>query len=368
VPNLAGHPRARRAHTAGRPGVRRLGSVTHVTTRLVYTADELLREHEYAAAHVVAGVRMHGGFLADGTYQPPRALVREPALDAWTAALRSRGGDLLDADASLLGGARLPNVEQSRVLLRHGLGETFWNTLTITGKIEAKGRLLADATFPDLQPFIVDDISEMAVGHLNRGLLYAHGIDEGGLPDEGIGGHDVMWFVARDLAFGEGAYPDVEPPESIARPEAGRRFVPEVEPVVEGLLSLLANLLIIEFRAEIGFEATQAILRTPDLFPGRRAEAELAAEIVGRIRADEEIHVRSLRLYLGELAQVRFRTVDGGEIAGRDVIDRFWHGLVHWATVEQPRLAAAQQRRLIEARIARHDDPAAVLSEFDRAA
>ncbi len=334
----------------------------------MYTAEELLQEHVYAAPHEVAGHRMHGGFLADGRYQPPRALVREPALDAWTAALRARGGDLLDADASLLGGVRLPTVEQSRVLLRHGLGETFWNSLTITGKIEAKGRLLAEMTFPDLQPHIVDDISEMAIGHLGKGLLYAHGIDEGGLPDQGIGGHDVMWFVARDLAFGAGAYPDVEPPESIARPEAGTRFVAEVEPVVEGLLSLLANLLIIEFRAEIGFEATQAILRTPDLFPGRRAEAEQAAELVGRIRADEEIHVRSLRLYLGELAQVRFRTVDGSTMAGAEVIDRFWGGLVRWATVDQPRLAAVQQRQLIEGRIARHPDAPSVLAEFDRAA
>ncbi len=339
-----------------------------MTARLVYDADELLREHEYAAPHVVAGHRMHGGMLADGSYQPPRALVREPALDAWTEALRARGGELLDADASLLGGVRLPTVEQSRVLLRNGLGETFWNSLTITGKIEAKGRLLAEMTFPDLQPYIVDDIGEMAIGHLGTGLLYAHGIDEGGLPDQGIGGHDVMWFVARDLAFGAGAYPDVEPPESIARPEAGRRFVPEVEPVVEGMLSLLANLLIIEFRAEIGFAATQAILRTPDLFVDRRAEAELAAELVGRIRADEEIHVRSLRLYLGELASVRFRTVDGGEMPGDEVIGRFWHGLVHWATVEQPALAAAQQRERIAARIARHPDPDRVLSEFDRAA
>ena len=339
-----------------------------MTAPLVYSADELLREHEYAAPHVVAGHRMHGGMLADGSYQPPRALVREPALDAWTAALRERGGELLDADASLLGGVRLPNVEQSRVLLRHGLGETFWNSLTITGKIEAKGRLLAEMTFPDLQPYIVEDITEMAIGHLSKGLLYAHGIDEGGLPDEGIGGHDVMWFVARDLAFGPHAYPDVEPPESIARPEAGQRFVPEVEPVVEGLLSLLANLLIIEFRAEIGFAATQAILRTPDLFVDRRAEAELAAELVGRIRADEEIHVRSLRLYLGELAHVRFRTVDGGTMAGAEVIGRFWDGLVRWATVDQPALAAVQQRELIGARIARHADAERVLSEFDRAA
>lgn len=311
---------------------------------------------------------MHGGIMADGTYQPPRALVREEAFGAWERALRARGGEVLDADSSLLAGVRLPTVEQSRVLLREGLGETFWNSLTIIGKIEAKGRLLAEMTFPDLQPYIVDDISQMAIGHLPKGLLWAHGIDEGGLPDEGIGGHDVMWFVARDLAFGAGSFPDVDPPEQIARPEAGRRFLPEVEPVVEGLLSLLANLLIIEFRAEIGFAETQAILRTGDLFAGRREQAELAAELIGRIRADEEIHVRSLRLYLGELAHVRFRTLDGLSVPGRELIGRFWNGLVHWATVDQPRLSAEQQRTLIHERIARHPDAARVQAAFDAAA
>ncbi|CAB4883150.1 unannotated protein [freshwater metagenome] len=335
--------------------------------QLVYSEAELMSDHPFERPHTVDGRRMHGGFTSSGTYQPPRALVREPALLAWTDALRARGGELLDADASLLNGERVPGVEQSRILLRHGLGQTFWNSLTITGKIEAKGRLLAEMAFPDLQPFIVEDISQMAIGHLNKGLLKAHGLDEGGLPDEGIGGHDVMWFVARDLAFGRGAYPDVEPPENIARPEATKRWMPEVSQMAEGLISLLMNLLVIEFRAEIGFAASQAILRTPDLFPGHRDQAEEAAEIIGRIRTDEEIHVSSLRLYLGELASVTFRTTDGGTIAGRELIKRFWDGLVHWATVEQPPLAAVQQRELIEARISVHADATQILAEFTAA-
>lgn len=333
---------------------------------LVFTEDELMLDHPDLAPHLVAGVRMHGGFRPDGSYQPPRALVREPALGAWQAALVERGGALLAADSSLLGGVRLPTVEQSRVLLRHGLGETFWNTLTITGKIEARGRLLAEIQFPDLQPHIVDDISEMAIGHLGKGLLKAHGFDEGGVP--GIGAHDAMWFAARDLAFGAGAHPDVDPPENIARPEAGARFMPEVPPQVEGLLSLLMNLLVIEFRAEIGFAATQQILRTPELFVDRRAEAEEAAEIVDRIRADEDIHVRSLRLYLGELAMVTFRTVDGGEVRGGELIDRFWGGLVRWATVEQPSLVADQQREVLHQRIMAHPDGEQIWAEFLAAA
>ena len=310
-------------------------------TRLVYSEAELMSDHPFARQHVVAGSRMHGGMMHDGTYQPPRALVREPALQAWTDALRARGGDLLDADASLLDGEKVPGVEQSRVLLRNGLGETVWNGLTITGKIEAKGRLLAEMVF-----------------------LKAHGLDEGGLPDEGIGGHDVMWFVARDLALGANAYPDVEPPENISRPDSAVRRMPEVSAAVEGYISFLMNLLVIEFRAEIGFAATQAVLRTPDLFADRRADAEEAAEIIGRIRIDEEIHVSSLRLYMGELASVTFKTVDGGTVPGRELIDRFWGGLVHWATVEQPPLASQMQRELIESRIMAATNGAQILAEF----
>jgi hypothetical protein len=208
----------------------------------------------------------------------------------------------------------------------------------------------------------------MAIGHLNGGLLKAHGIDEGGAPGDGPeapGAHDVMWFVARDLAFGEGAHPDVDPPENIARPESGKRWMPEVAGEVEGMFSFLMNLLVIEFRAEIGFAVAQAVLRTPDLFADRRDEAEEAAEIIGRIRTDEEIHVRSLRLYLGEMASVTFKTVDGGTIAGRELIDRYWADLVRWATVEQPPLAAQQSRELIEQRIREEaSDPDRVLAEF----
>jgi hypothetical protein len=334
---------------------------------LRYSRDELMEDHDYAEPQVVAGRRMHGGFLADGTYQPPRTKVRGPAIDAWTKGLRDRGGEIFDADASLLDGVRLPNIEQQRVLLRNGLGETFWNNLTIIGKIEAKGRLLADITFPDLQDVIVEDISEMAIGHLNEGLLVAHGLDEGGLPDQGIGGHDEMWFVARDLAFGAGAYPDVDPPENIARPDDERR-IPELRADIEGVVSFLANLLLIEFRAELGFSETQAVLRTPDLWGERAGQAAEAAEIIGRIRTDEEIHVTSLRLYLGEIRSCTFRTVDGGTISGAEVIDRFWSDLVRWAVVDKPALEADQQRTMLEERIRAHIEADRVLEEFDSAA
>ena len=335
--------------------------------QLTFSEAELLQDHPDLRPHVILDQRVHGGFDAAGTYCPPRALVREPALDAWAGALEARGGRVFPADSSLLAGVRVVGVDQQLVLLRNGLGRWFWDQLTVTGKIEARGRLLADVEFPDLQPVIVDDISEMAIGHLGRGLLVAHGIDEGGQPDLGIGGHDVMWFLARDLAFGEETYPDAEPPENIGRPDAGTRYMPELPPAIEGLISLLANLLIIEFRAELGFAEAQAILRSPDVFVDRRAEADLAAEIIERIRTDELIHVRSLCVYLGELRSVTFRTDDGGTVAGSELIDRFWDGMVRWATVDQPALVAERVRSDVDAYIATHPDADRVRAEFDRA-
>ena len=334
-------------------------------TGLTFSEEQLYAEAPVASPHVSNGVRMHGGLDGEGNYVPPRSGGRRKAMAAWTAALRERGGELFDADASLLTGARMPNVAQQTLLLENGIGQPFWNSLTITGKIEARGRVLAEMSFPDLQEVIVEDISGMALGHLNKGLLVMHGIDEGGEPDRGIGGHDVMWFVARDLAFGADAFPDVEPPETISRPEAGERLMPELPPEYEGMLSFLMNLLLIEFRAEIGFASTQELLRNGNLFRDRRAQAEEAAEIVGRIREDELIHVESLRLYLGELKQLTLKTVDGGTVSGAELIDRFWSGLVRWATVEQPEIAARNAYETLKPVILAHEGGEKILAAFD---
>ena len=333
--------------------------------QLTYSKEELLTEYDYHKLHTIEGKRLHGGFDEQGKYIPPRSLIRSKAIKNWTTALRDRGGELLVADSSLLSGPRVPNFEQQCLLIRNGLSRVFWNGLTITGKIEGRGRFLATTPFPDLQHLVVEDISEMAIGHLNKGLLVAHGIDEGGIPEEGIGGHDVMWFIARDLAFGEDVWPDVEPPGRIAREEEGTRRMPEIAFVYEGFLSFLMNLLLIEFRAEIGFASSQEIFRATDLFPGREERALEAAEIVERIRTDELIHVESLRLYLGELRSLTLRREDGGTIPGKELIDRFWSDLVGWSVGDQPRLAATQQHATITTMISEHPEAKRVQHKFD---
>jgi hypothetical protein len=86
---------------------------------------------------------------------------------------------------------------------------------------------------------------------------------------------------------------------------------------------------------------------------------------VNRIRIDEEIHVASLRLYLAELRLLHFRRAGGGTLAGRELVDPLWQGIVRWATVEQPALASARMRQILRERISRHPDAARLQREFD---
>lgn len=332
---------------------------------LQYTREELLRSHAFASPHVVLGKRLHGGFDADGRYVSPRLLVRAPAVAAWTEALRGRGGDLLPADDSLLAGVRATSEAQQKLLLQEGLGQTFWDMMSVIGQIEGRGRVLTEIVFPELGDAVVEDVSGWAVGHLNSGMLEAHGLDEGGEPQRGIGGHDEMWFALRDLAFGQVGFPVPQPPARIGRPDEEATLVPEISVRFERTIAFLMNLLLTEIRAHLTFSFTERLLRDPELFRDRRHEALLAAELVNRIRSDEAIHVESLRLYLGELRAATFRTRDGGELAGSEVIDRLWAGIVRWWTVEQPGLAAAQQRAQLHERIHAHPEGAQIWTRFE---
>jgi hypothetical protein len=178
----------------------------------------------------------------------------------------------------------------------------------------------------------------------------------------GLGGHDVMWFALRDLAFGKSDFPMPVVPDNIGRPDANVPVFPQLAIEFERFVHFLGNLLMIEFRAERGFSSTETLLRDPELFRAR-AQAEHAAEIVNG-SASTRPCVHSLRLYLGELRMLDFKTVDGGTISGRDVVDTVWEGIVKWATIEQPPLAAAQQKQILLERIAAHPEHARITREF----
>ena len=319
---------------------------------LRYSRAELLQSHDYAALHEAAGHRLHGGFLVDGAYVSPRTLVRWPAIRAWRQALTDRGWPLIDASGDLLKREGYPTFEQHRLLLQAGLGQTLWNSLTVTGIIEARGRALCDVVAPDLQPLIIDPLADTAVGHLNAGLFFAHGADEGGDPGQpGVGAHDAMWFAARDLVFGRDAYPTPEAPASISREVLGREM-PQIPEGIEQLIRFMMNLMMIEIRAESFFSLCCALFRDPQLFSDRRDEAELAADLVERIRADEQSHVGYLQVIISELRSFTWR-VGGARIAGAAIIDPVWARMVEWHGITERELAAVRARAAIEQQVLR---------------
>jgi len=335
---------------------------------LRYSRDELMRSHPYARPHEAAGYRLHGGFMADGAYVSPRTLVRWPAVRAWGAALESRGWPLIDATGELLQREGYPTLAQHKLLLKEGLGQTLWDSLSITGIIEARGQALCTVTAPDIQALVVEDVAQSAAGHLNAGLLYAHGADEGGDPAQpGEGAHDAMWFAARDLVFGKGAYPIPQAPASISR-DVEDREMPQLPQGHEQLIKFLMNVLMIEIRAESFFALCVRLFRDSELFEGRRADAEVAAVMVERIRADEAIHVGYLQVLVSELRSLTWKAAGGARVPGAQIIDPVWARMVEWHGKTERDLAAVRSRETIGARVlaARGESAGrALLARFD---
>ena len=332
----------------------------------ILTREEVMASHAYARPQVEAGYRLHGGFDADERYHSPRTRNRWPAVRAWSEAVAARGWPLVDASPTLLSRGAYPNARQQTLLLGWGMGRTLWNSLTITGIIEARGAVLTQLPCPDMQAVIVEDIAATCTGHLAKGLLVAHGMDEAGDPAAGEGGHDVMWFAARDLLLGANAYPLPDPPGAVECPEQVRRM-PQIPPEHERLILLLMNVLMVEVRAEMAFRFYIGLARAPHLFTDRRAEADQAATLIERIREDEAIHVAYLQATISEMRSFNFRTVDGGTVAGAALIDPVWQGMVQYHAVQ----VLAEQRRLtreaIVARLAALPDGPARIAQFDAA-
>ena len=301
--------------------------------KLIYTPEEIEAEHDYATPHIECGLALHGGFDDQGRYISPRTKHRWEAVKAWRQALVQRHQPLVEATTELLTEENFPSVPQQIHLLKHGIEQSFWDSLSITGLIEARGRALADVVAPDFQKIIQEDLRETALGHMSKGLLRAHGWDEGGLPGSGIGGHDVLWYAARDLLFGKDKYPIPEAPTSIGR-EKNEQEMLQLPPEYEMLIAFLMNLLMIEVRAERAFDFYEKVIRSEEVFLDRRKEAATAVTLVNRIRQDETVHVAWLQVAISEFRSFTIKSLDGGTVSGAEILDPLWEKMVHWHAVE----------------------------------
>jgi hypothetical protein len=332
--------------------------------KLIYSSDEILADTPYERTNLYGTQRLHGGFDATGTYISPRTLGRWPAIRAWRDHLLAAGDELIDASTQVLRAPHYPSTAQMKLLLQNDITLPLWNSLTTIGIIEGRGRMLTTVTAPDFQSMIMDDIAGTATAHLNKGLLLAHGLDEGGDGTDRIGAHDAMWFLVRDLALGEDLHPIPELAARDVRPESDLREMPALSPEAEGLIKLLMNVLMVEIRAERGFAFNLALLRDPELFTGRRDQATMAASIVAQIQQDEAPHVAYLQLVISEMRRFQFKTANGC-IAGKTFIDPVWAKVSAWHANQVPLIQRDATRELVKVCLAHRKDGKALMERFD---
>jgi hypothetical protein len=329
---------------------------------LEYAAAELLASGPYAAPLLAGGVRCHGGFDADGRYRSPRTLHRGPAVAAWQARLAREGSALVAIDSALMP-PQYPNVEQAKLLLRAGVRDPIVRRLTIISIVEGFGAIIRDVKVPDLEALVVEPIRGTALAHLRGGLFEAHARDEAGWRDEG--GHKQMWEAARDLALARPRIPgDVllrMMGQGPLRRERAPRAFPELDEDLERMLATMTSVLAVEVFAMGTFDWGERLLSDPEV----SAEPEAAGRMVSHIRTDEHPHVEYLRTALSEVRARTLRSVDGGTLPGRVVVD----GLLHRGLRGLTRERRAEQRAELRAHVVESMRaarvPAGLLEQFD---
>jgi len=328
---------------------------------LVYSAEQLLESDGYDSPLIAGGVRCHGGFDEDGGYRSPRTLHRGPAIQAWQDQLAREGAELIQIERALMP-PQYPNVDQAKLLLRHGVRDPIVRTLTIISIVEGFGAVIRDVGVPDLTKSVVEPVDGTALAHLRGGLFEAHARDESGWREEG--GHKQMWEAARDLALERPKVPDDVLLRLMAR--SGQRArgegpLPELAPKLERLIAMMAQVLVVEVFAEGTFQWGIDLLSDPEL----SAEPERAGDMVRFIQSDESPHVEYLRTALSELRTRTLRRKDGGTLPGRTAVDRVLHRILSDMTRRRPEEQRADVRDDLAAEAQAAGAPSSFLDEFD---
>lgn len=328
---------------------------------LTYSAEELLGNRSYDEPLIAGGVRCHGGFDTDGHYHSPRTLHRAPAILAWQGQLAQQGEALIDISRGLMP-PQYPNVAQAKLLLRHGVRDPIVRTLTIISIVEGFGALIRDVRVPDLSQLFVEPTTGTALAHLGLGLFEAHARDEAGWKEEG--GHKQMWEAARDMALESPKIPGDVLMRMMGRrgraPKRERPF-PQLDETLERMLALMAQVLVIEVFAEGTFRWGIDLLSDPEV----SAQPIEAGKMVRHIQSDESPHVEYLRTALSEVRARTIRTVDGRLLAGREVVDRLLHDMLHGMTRDRPREQREDLREHMVRSMQSAANPKALEEEFE---
>jgi len=304
-----------------------------MSERLTYTEEEILASHDYARPLEIEGRLCHGGFDADGKYISPRVLNRIPAIEAWQNNFRSETGK------DIISGAHathenmpnnFPNVEQTKFLLREGAKAPIARILTMIGIVEGFGAMLRMLPIPNWDDTLVESIEGTAIAHLDKGLIEAHARDEAGHKKEG--GHNFMWFTARDLALDN---PEV--PKDLMQQMMGGRgegpgegmtsiFKPDplLPDVLAMQLNMFSNVLVIEIYAEMMFRWAVEVVGDSEIC----SNSEKAAQIINYIRQDEAPHVGYLETVLSELSVRTIIGTDGSKLSGEEVVNSYMKRMV----------------------------------------
>jgi hypothetical protein len=134
-----------------------------------------------------------------------------------------------------------------------------------------------------------------------------------------------------------------------------------LDETLERMVALMAQVLVVEVFAEGAFEWGVRLLSNPEV----SAAPEAAADMVRFVRSDEKPHVEYLRTALSELRARTLRTVDGGTLAGRKVVDGLLHRILREITKNRPREQREDLRESLVEAMQSAASPKALLEEFD---
>jgi hypothetical protein len=123
-----------------------------------------------------------------------------------------------------------------------------------------------------------------------------------------------------------------------------RRLFPELSSRMEALLTIMANVLVVEIFAREVFVWGQRLLGDPEV----SAQPEAARRMVSHIQADEVPHVEYLRTALSELRSRSLRSEDGSRVLpGHHVIDAIFSEQLQGIASTRPREQREQIRHQV---------------------